>query len=303
MTVTYYSEFDRCLTFDPKIAWEIWLINGEEVPRSLFSDLCRVLQPSLPCPYCQKSLRIGHFPGVASGQRPKALQGDSANATRFSEELRLCTNCGFWRASNEQTRGIARGMCSTYAAAVQRVFPLDAPDAPLRELFEYLRRNPERLAQVNPKKFEKVVGECFRANWAPVEVKYVGGPADGGTDVLLIMVDQTRWLIQCKRRASLKASEGVRVVRELLGTLRAEDELRGIVVSTANHFTYQARQLAQRPNLMEAGYRIELYDLGVLREMLVGAPMGPRVVADASDSAVVVRTDGPWASFFSNGWS
>lgn len=299
MTITYYADSDRCLHFDPRIAWETWLINGEEVSPDHYHDLCRVIEPSLPCPYCRTPLRQGHT-AIEATNRILRAQDDLARPVRLSEELRLCASCGFWRASYSESRGFG-GLARAYAAGVQRVFPLDAPEAPLRELFEYLRRKPERLTRINPNRFEKIVGECFRATWGPVEVKYVGGPDDGGIDVVLVMAEGSRWLIQCKRRLALNSSEGVRVVRELLGTLRAEDELRGIVVSTADHFTYQARQLAARPNLVGAGYEIKLYDFGLLREMLIGAPIGPLV--DHGNSEPVQVNDGPWSSFFVSGWT
>jgi hypothetical protein len=295
---TYYSDSDRCLHFDPRVASEVWLINGGDVSPDLYYEFRRVIEPSLPCPYCRTPLHQGHT-AIEIGNRFLREQDNPAKAVRLSEELRLCTSCGFWRASYSESRGFW-GLAVAYAAGVQRIFPLDAPEAPLRELFEYLRRKPERLARINPNQFEKVVGECFRATWGPVEAKYVGGPDDGGIDVVLVMTEGSRWLIQCKRRAALNSSEGVRVVRELLGTLRAEDELRGIVVSTADHFTYQARQLAARPNLVEAGYEIKLYDFGLLREMLIGAPIGPLVSSDTSDPIEI--SDGPWTSFFVNGW-
>jgi HJR/Mrr/RecB family endonuclease len=294
----YFGAFDRCLHFDPRIAPEVWLVNGNEVRIKKFEEFLKVIKIDRPCPYCSNYLQKVFFQGAATKAKPKI----SDNVSRNSEELNICDSCGFWRAGYKETRGMMRGMCFSYAAAVQRVFPIDVPDAPLKELFEYLKRNPELITQINPRVFERIVGECFRANWRPVDTIYVGGPYDGGIDVVLVLSDDSRWLIQCKRRSKSNAVESIRAVRELLGTLRAEDELRGIVVSTADHFSYYAQKLAIRPNLIDVGYEIKLVDYGILKEMLVGAQFGPEVQTNVEGDKIEVVADGPWISFFNGSW-
>ena len=44
--------------------------------------------------------------------------------------------------------------------------------------------------------------------------------------------------------------------------------MRGIVVTTADHFSYHAQRLASAPRLRELGYEIDLTDIGILRQLL-----------------------------------
>jgi hypothetical protein len=115
---------------------------------------------------------------------------------------------------------------------------------------------------------ETLVADIFRANYRHSEVIHVGRPADRGIDVIFIDTACTKWLIQVKRRACARKSEGFAALQSLLGTMALEGERHGLIVSTANSFSYQARR-AQRL-ARQQGYIIELYDKGVLDRM-VGA--------------------------------
>jgi len=64
----------------------------------------------------------------------------------------------------------------------------------------------------------------------------------------------------------LLVGEGVSTLRNLLGTLLIEGISQGIVVSTADHFTYQAYKAANKAE--SKGYLIKLIDRGKLDRML-----------------------------------
>jgi hypothetical protein len=110
------------------------------------------------------------------------------------------------------------------------------------------------------------VADIFRANHASSEVIHVGKPDDGGVDVILIDSANEQWLAQVKRRERQDSSEGVSTIRNLIGTMVLEGAKRGIVVSTADHFTLRARQAAKK--LKKQGFYIELIDKGILNRML-----------------------------------
>ena len=95
---------------------------------------------------------------------------------------------------------------------------------------------------------------------------HVGKPDDGGVDILFIDSTHEQWLIQVKRRERADSAEGINTIRNLVGAMVLEGAMRGIVVSTADHFTLRAQQAAKR--LEKRGLHIELIDKGVLNRML-----------------------------------
>jgi hypothetical protein len=70
-----------------------------------------------------------------------------------------------------------------------------------------------------------------------------------------------KWVVQVKRRTTA-AGESVETVRSLLGVMYGDLKLRGIVVSTADHFTHWADKLAKKNGV------VELVDRGKLDLML-----------------------------------
>ena len=101
--------------------------------------------------------------------------------------LWYCQNCRFW-----QTR-----LYSSFNACMPppenwvyksklREFNPNLPDGCETELALQIRRNPNLLYSFNPRRFEEFVADVFKANYTNAEVTHVGGPKDGGVDVLLI---------------------------------------------------------------------------------------------------------------------
>jgi hypothetical protein len=96
---------------------------------------------------------------------------------------------------------------------------------------------------------------------------HVGKSADGGIDVLLVTTSNKKILVQVKRRTR-PSTEPVETVRSLLGVLLTNGSLHGIVVSTADHFSWAAKSLVSQFMLNPVGHRIDLRDFGKLREMV-----------------------------------
>ena len=142
---------------------------------------------------------------------------------------------------------------------------------PLAELANFLRRHPERVHYISPTALEKLVAKCFRSTGAYAAVTHVGRPDDGGVDVLLVTQAAGKVLVQVKRRGP-DTVESVTTLRNLLGAMVLEEALFGIVVSTADHFSYRAQSVASTLADRTPGYQIELRDLGRLREMVDDVP-------------------------------
>lgn len=297
-----FGEYDWCQHIDIRVAPEDWIVNRKTVPAEDFFYLAKLIEErSDVCPYCSTIMVQGELPEGVDSLAAYIDKNDDVPEWFLAHSLELCLTCGFWTASYTKERGRFGMRLPSYAAAVKRVFPLDAPNAPMSELREYLRRHPKKLTEVNATVFEQLVGDIFKDTWGEVDVTHVGQTNDGGIDLVLVRSEEERWLVQCKRRRSLGATEGVRTVRELLGSLLTEGELRGIVVSTADHFSYEAKKLAEHPHLVDLGYQIELCDFGVLRELMCGSRLGP-TPERAGEQTARVPVEGPWASFFTNPW-
>ncbi len=295
----YFGSFDWCEHLDLQVVDEDWLINGEFVETEDYHRFIRAIATDPVCPYCGEVMLDIVLPSGLPPGTGRTMVDLLSRRWFMERSLRLCTKCGFWKTFSDEFRGIYNGSIRTYAAAVQNMFPIDIPGPPMAELIEYTRRHPHKVGNLHPKGFEKIVAECFRANWNPVEVIHVGGPNDDGIDLSLVKSDSIRWLIQYKCRESAAGVEGVSTVRELLGTLLSEGDLRGIVVSSNDHFSYHARRLAKKPNLIESGYEVELFDYGILKELLIGTGLAPEIKVRPTKNSAEISLNGPWQSFFS----
>lgn len=229
-----------------------WRKYASKIPRRF------VLQRK--CPYCNKAL----------------LRSKQGNEYDF-EDMRLgaleaCLNCNYWSWHYIQGTFIGRWGLEAFFYTVLlgkiREFEETLPDACSTEIATWLRRKPDFWNSVNPSRFEKLVADVFRANYSHSEVRHVGSPDDGGVDVLYVDADKNQWLIQVKRREKPEATESVTTIRNLLGTMLLEDSSYGIVVSTADHFSYRAYHAVHRAS--ERGMTIRLIDRKAFDHMLDG---------------------------------
>jgi len=113
---------------------------------------------------------------------------------------------------------------------------------------------------------EKIIREIFKGSFADAEAIHVGGPYDGGKDIIFVESSGRKWLIQVKRRVSKTATEAVTEVRNLLGVMTYEGVQHGVIASTADHFTVAAQKYAT--GARSRGFVVELLDRGVLNRML-----------------------------------
>lgn len=256
-------EFDRFEAEDD--GWRA--INGNDLEGDESPEvgpwLIEELLAGEVCPYCNRGLRrAGHNWGDAP-------QG--GNCREWT--LVHCPNCAFWQFFGKH------GLLNDFPSRIYweayigkaRTFANSLPPGCERELAQALRRNRSHWTLLDPSRLETFVAEILRANHQPCQVTHLGRPFDGGIDVLLIDSAQHEWVVQVKRRTS-HSGEGVDTVRNLLGVMYADDKLRGIVVSTADHFTYRAYDLRQKA--AKKGCMIELVDRGKLDLMF--SPLIPQ---------------------------
>lgn len=130
------------------------------------------------------------------------------------------------------------------------------------ELIRELAVHPDRLYELNPRRFEELVAELYRRRGFEATLTPASG--DEGVDVYVVSNDElgrTLWVVQAKRYAANR-KVGAGVVRELLGTVYAKNASAGIVVTTS-FFEPGAVRVEQ-----EFEYRIALRDYLSLQDML-----------------------------------
>ena len=145
-------------------------------------------------------------------------------------------------------------------------FDTSNTDEPITVLRQAISNKKINLHDISPKDLEIIVGSVFR-DFFHCNVKHIGGPNDGGIDLLLLEADAPV-AIQVKRRKNAKASESVSVVRELLGSMIVKAIPRGIVVSTAAKFSKPAQNEASSSGVARSGMSIDLYSFDRIYDIL-----------------------------------
>lgn len=222
------------------------------------------------CPHCNSKLV------KESADQYFKYIGDTDQSESW---LLKCINCNFWAIGINESD--FQNFCHTSVLSSIEKYSVESSSVPMNALLHYLKKQPESLRMVNPTIFEKLVGEFLKVEWEVSEVKHVGKSHDGGIDLILITSDKEKWLVQCKRRLRSDNIETIDTVKILIGTMIQHQNLRGILVSTTDHFSNEAIRLQKSDALKKSGIVIELYDFGVLREIL------PKT-----------RVQEPWLGFF-----
>jgi hypothetical protein len=216
------------------------------------------------CPYCSQQL-----PSFTHHTLEKM------NDYGHYSNLWSCSNCSYWQCYFSGYSELPLTSFSSWYAFISKVRTFDdgVPEPCSVELAQVLRRQHKSWHTVAPRKLELLVADVFKAKYSHCEVMHVGRPGDGGVDVVFIDAEKQQWLIQVKRRENPLSSEGVTTVRNLLGTMVVEGTLRGIVVSTADHFTVRAYDAVRRAKENHS-LEVQLIDRGKLNRML--SPLLPK---------------------------
>jgi restriction system protein len=209
--------------------------------------------PSI-CEYCQH--QMVEILDTDYWGRIRWRDDDSIDRRKVS----ICPSCGWWvqkEKDNLETATIAYTEVTQFA--ILRSFDIDSAQVPLNTLRNYLRKNESRFHQLNPTKFEQLVGDIFH-DFYNCEVTHVGRTGDAGVDLLVIDSDKPL-PIQVKRRTNAKIWEPVATVREFLGALLLQGFDRGAIVTTANHFSEPALEAAGKARALGLVDEFRLFDM------------------------------------------
>lgn len=202
------------------------------------------------CPYCKARLRSVHE------------ENRAFNPVFGRIMVQICPACGWWESSDEclleqredgwyRAREIRR-------RALLREFSVGGSETPLESLRQHIARHPDDLRRISPHKLEELVGKIF-GEFMDCEAIHLGGPSDGGIDLLLINGEHT-YVVQVKRRTSPRATEAVGGIREFLGAMLLRGIMKGLFASTAPRFSTQAEAAAREAQRRQLVEYIELVD-------------------------------------------
>lgn len=245
-----------------------FIINGSVVIDDDYDTAMSWIYNDFPslhsCPFCSKPLATF---GFLVHEKRFAINYEEYEFEQGQKaELKTCCNCAYWQWFYEDGLDLNSYGCPDHfwhcAISKTNEYTTELPDVCYSEIAVALRRNPKLCHSFDPYKLERFVAAVFKANFKDCEVIHVGRADDGGVDVIFVDAGSKQWLIQVKRREHEKASEGVGTVRNLIGAMVLEDSSYGMIVSTADHFTYRAYHAVGRAN--EKGKCIRLIDKGKL---------------------------------------
>ena len=126
------------------------------------------------------------------------------------------------------------------------------------EILRLLKRDPELLRSLPPRKFEEIIADLLRKQG--YQVTLTPATKDGGIDMYAAKKDGLGtflYLVECKRYTPPN-KVGVSVIRSLYGVLQSRKATAGVIV-TSSFFTKGAREFQQ-----ENFYQLQLHDyLGI----------------------------------------
>lgn len=244
---------------------DVWCVNGEDAAADVSDFLSGRTAGAIDmwvasrCPYCAVPLRTREFDDT------------DAEAVRWTwnreYHLRWCVRCAYWElGGGEWSNACMDASRTLLVRSVAARFAPRLPDACASELAQYLRRRPGAWNELPPRRMEVLVAELFRANYRHTEVLHVGRPGDRGVDVLFVDDQHTQWLVQVKRRERSDRAAGFETLQRVLGTLALTGGRYGVIATTADSYSHQARAAANEARTR--GFHVELLDRGRLDRML-----------------------------------
>lgn len=192
------------------------------------------------CPFCKQKI------SNAVHQKSKTDYPDWLNGSFYQNEMVYqCPICGWWEycyhnSSDAIIDGI-RAQDVEYCSAILKTYKDNDVNAPISALRDYITKKPEIIYNIDPHKMEDLVRSVFSDFYKSCKVIAVARTRDGGKDAILVDSEGSQIFVQVKRRSNADSTEGVGVLRELIGASVIQDGLKGcIFVSTADHYSKPA---------------------------------------------------------------
>lgn len=211
------------------------------------------------CPFCQKATR--------NPLRDIWRAGASGDYVGGSIAIWRCA-CGWWEVL-ESDGSVFFGddrFEHTLSSAVLKKFGRSSLGEPLHALRSEVLARTDLLYSIEPKKMEQFVASIMEGLY-DCDVRVCGRSHDGGIDLVLLN-GESPTLVQVKRRHEGAKSESVAQIRHLLGSTLLKGGNRCAFVTTADHFSREARSAAAEAVKKNIVSSFELIDRNRLLEML-----------------------------------
>ncbi len=131
----------------------------------------------------------------------------------------------------------------------------------------FLKKEPQILWQLSPRKFEEIVAELLISKGYDIELTPASG--DGGIDIYAAKKDDLGkflYLVECKKYVP-PSKVGVEVVRSLHGVVQSKKATAGAIVTTS-YFTKGAAEFQR-----EIPHQMGLHDYFVLQHWINDFPI------------------------------
>jgi hypothetical protein len=180
-----------------------------------------------------------------------------------------CEQCGWWLALKFWEGGGNVIHAAAVCEPIIRKFNLSADDLAICDAIQVLSRDPTRVDELHPERFERFTAEYLRAQG--LTVNNIARVRGSGGDLIAIDRTGNRFLVEAKR---WRGTVGIDVIWKLIGAMWENDYDVGMVVTSAS-FTRDARASKAVSTL-----RVALKDFGDLATWLELRRRGQGSVAD-----------------------
>ena len=226
------------------------------------------------CPHCQVQAPIVHY-----------SEDDSVPGLPQVVWAWSC-RCGWWDIQRLGVLGPDTAVdadgyewahaANWYRHGILRSFSSSDTNVPTAALRRALVDHPRLVHSLDPRKMEELVASVMSDFIAGCEVSHCGRTADGGVDLVLIHSDSTI-AVQVKRRLRPDRVESVSAVREFLAAVKLQGMTGGVYVTTADHFSPQAKEEASRAVTLDLVRTFELVDRHRFFGMINATASAPRL--------------------------
>ena len=169
-----------------------------------------------------------------------------SRAFAFAHREEACAHSGPWQDFVQRTLEKIKSLRVLQSIDEPSPLLVQALDTLTTELIAYLKRQPQRLYELDPHTFEEIVAEVLASfGW---QVDLTPKSKDGGYDIFALSPNgkagvETTWLIECKRWAKDRPV-GIDVVRALYGANAAMNHPAGmLMLATTSNFTRGSKEL------------------------------------------------------------
>jgi hypothetical protein len=236
----------------------------EDVPSYGCRDLHQYWGEEHLCRYCGSTMRL---------LKKQNLRDQLPEKTDLvvTHKLLVCDSCGWWQLQEVQLEHDSYKTDSWYvervilADSVVEHFDPSSVRTPVDILRKYLLLKFSGIREVHPRKLEEVIASVFH-DFYDCDVRLTSTTRDGGYDIFAV-ISEKPVLVQVKRRGKSNSVEGVDTVRSLLGVMLVNGVPDGMVVSTADHFSAEAKQAVAMAALADRPHSVKLLDYSLIYDL------------------------------------